>query len=438
MKAHVTVVGAGWAGLSCALELNRLGHPVTLLESARQAGGRARSLPAPHQHLDNGQHLLLGAYREVLRQMQDLGVKVDEALLRMPLQLWQFDEQGRYGFAASAWLPAPLHLLIPLLGFKGLSLGQRYRLIRFMVWCRLRGFRLPQDRSLLALLQQHQQDPRTIELMWEPLCLAALNTPIAEASAQSFLNTLRDSVASNKASSDMLIPRQPLAEIFVEPALRALQQRGVTVRLSTRVSAVQIEAGRVKQLQLESGEQLPVEQLVLATPATISQRLLAPYPELEPLCRQLQALKHYPVCTVYLDYPPEARLPAPMVGLLNGPGQWLFDLASIGQPGRMSMSISGPGEHLQMDQHSLAAAVQAHIARLFPDLPAANGHFVICEKRATFAPGVGIQTQRPPHHTAIANLWLGADYVLHDYPATLEGAVQIGVQCARQIDQQSE
>lgn len=439
MKPHVTVVGAGWAGLSCALELSQRGHPVTLLESAPQAGGRARSLLAPRQQLDNGQHLLLGAYETVLRLMRQCGTELNKAFLRTPLHIWQYDDQGRSGFAALGWLPAPLHLLLPLLRFAGLTLRQRLRLIRFMLWCQIRGFRLPQDQALGALLQQHAQDARTIQLLWEPLCLAALNTPIAEASAQLFLNTLRDSVASSRRKhSEMLIPRLPLHELFVAPALTTLQQRGCEVRLRCRVSRLILADKGVTAVELEDGVQLGVDQLVLATPPHITARLLAPHSQLAQLGQQIGNIDSYPVTTVYLQYPATGRLAAPMLGLLDGPGQWLFDLSYIDQPGRMAMSISGPGPHMDMDSDRLGQAVAEQIARQFPHLPAVQEWMVIREKRATFAARVGVQNQRPQSRTPCTNLWLAADYVQHDYPATLEAAAQIGVQCARLIAQQSE
>jgi len=73
VSRHVAVIGAGWSGLACGLELTASGHEVTLLEAAPQAGGRARAvvvrLGDRQFLLDNGQHLLIGAYRETLRLM---------------------------------------------------------------------------------------------------------------------------------------------------------------------------------------------------------------------------------------------------------------------------------------------------------------------------------------------------------------------------------
>lgn len=59
---HVAVIGSGWAGLAAAVEASDLGARVTLIEMAPRLGGRARSLGDGPDALDNGQHILIGAY----------------------------------------------------------------------------------------------------------------------------------------------------------------------------------------------------------------------------------------------------------------------------------------------------------------------------------------------------------------------------------------
>ena len=82
---NVAVVGAGWSGLAAATELAAAGIPVTVFETSHQLGGRARGIPWHDAGLDNGQHILLGAYRDTLRLMRLVGVAPEQALLRLPL-----------------------------------------------------------------------------------------------------------------------------------------------------------------------------------------------------------------------------------------------------------------------------------------------------------------------------------------------------------------
>ncbi|MBS0291573.1 MAG: NAD(P)-binding protein, partial [Proteobacteria bacterium] len=67
------VVGGGWAGIAAAVALADAGHEITVFEMAPQLGGRARSV-AGDPPFDNGQHILIGAYRDSLALMRRLGV----------------------------------------------------------------------------------------------------------------------------------------------------------------------------------------------------------------------------------------------------------------------------------------------------------------------------------------------------------------------------
>jgi uncharacterized protein with NAD-binding domain and iron-sulfur cluster len=73
-------------------------------------------------------------------------------------------------------------------------------------------------------------------------------------------------------------------------------------------------------------------------------------------------------------------------------------------------------------------AVHQQLQKLIGDLPAPEWHQVIVEKRATFACVAGLQ--RPSNHTAHPHLFIAGDYTAGDYPATLEGAVRSGINCA--------
>ena len=68
---RTAVIGGGWAGIAAAVGLTGSGHPVTLFEAGRVLGGRARSVSLDGRTLDNGQHILLGAYRDQLEDYRE-------------------------------------------------------------------------------------------------------------------------------------------------------------------------------------------------------------------------------------------------------------------------------------------------------------------------------------------------------------------------------
>ena len=91
---RVAVVGAGWAGIAAAVHARRAGHAVQVFDMAPQPGGRARSVQAAGLTLDNGQHILIGAYVRTLELMRLLGADGSALLRRLPLALQYPDGSG--------------------------------------------------------------------------------------------------------------------------------------------------------------------------------------------------------------------------------------------------------------------------------------------------------------------------------------------------------
>ncbi|MGM0594714.1 MAG: FAD-dependent oxidoreductase, partial [Pseudomonadota bacterium] len=228
---RVTIAGAGWAGLAAALELDRHGVPITLLESARHPGGRARSVPFDNLTLDNGQHLLIGAYSETLRLLQGLGIGESSVLSRQPLDLEVIAREPLHISAPP--LPAPLHLLWGLISAHGITPAAKARAVVMSLQLALRGYRLQRDISVAQLLSHYSQPPALIQRFWEPLCLATLNTPLERASARVFLRVLKDSFLHRRHDADLLIPKVPLGQLLAEPALAHLR-RNPAHQITTR------------------------------------------------------------------------------------------------------------------------------------------------------------------------------------------------------------
>ncbi|MCX7215701.1 MAG: hydroxysqualene dehydroxylase HpnE, partial [Burkholderiales bacterium] len=267
----VAVIGAGWAGCAAAVELARAGAHVTLYEAARTAGGRARRIEYQGNTLDNGQHILLGAYRDSLRMMQAVGLQPSELLLRLPLQMRYPNSENGMDLLAPR-LPAPLHLALGVLRAKGLSLADKLSLARFASAARWMGWQLHRDCTVSDLLERFEQTDRLTRLMWRPLCIAALNTPPERASAKVFLAVLRDSLGAGRAASDMLLPRADLSALFPDAAIAWLQKQGAKVMLGNRVSTIRADDGGWKITSEQQSDHY--QHVVIATSAAHAQTLL--------------------------------------------------------------------------------------------------------------------------------------------------------------------
>jgi len=376
--------------------------------------------------LDNGQHILLGAYRETLRLMRMTGADPAALLLRLPLQLII---PGHFHLQAAP-LPAPLHLALALLTARGLTGGERLSAARFMSTMRRKGFHLSEDIAVGKMLAMHGQTGNLSRYLWEPLCIGALNTPIESASAQVFLNVLRDSMAGSRTDSDMLLPLANLTHLFPEHAATFINSHGGKIIHSQTVLTVKAETAGFS-LEMQSGSER-FDQVICAVPPHRLAALTANLPELAEARAQVERFSYQPIYNVFLQYPTATRLTRPMIGLCGGVTQWVFDRGQLNhEAGLLCAVISAEGPHQTLDHDELALQVNAELSAALPDLPPPLWYKVIAEKRATFACSPSLA--RPSQETPLPNFYLAGDYTAGDYPATLESAIRSGVKCAQLI-----
>ena len=399
MARRVAIVGAGYAGMAAAVALSDEGIPVSVFEAGPVPGGRARRIASHGRELDNGQHILIGAYGQLFRLMRIVGVASD-AVLRMPLQV-------RYasGFEFRAlWLAPPLGLLAGLLLARGLPLAERLGAVRFMRALKRLAFELPEDLPVSELLQAHGQNGRIARYLWGPLCVSALNTPVELASARVYLAVLRDTLAGPAGASDLLLPRVDLSRLFPEPAAEYVASHGGEVRLRCAV-------GDVRELK-------DFGAVVVA---------VGPH-QLKTLLPDLAlAYSYQPIYTCYLQYAESVRLPFPMLGMAQGLVQWVFDRgALLGERGRLACVISAQGDHQQLSLDELCERCHDELAAAIPRLGKPLWSQAIAEKRATITCAPGLKRPPPEVH----GVFLAGDYTDPAYPPTLEAAVRSGVRAA--------
>lgn len=427
----VAVIGGGWSGLAAAVQATQDGRQVTLFEMAGQLGGRARSVNCKSEDgqdltLDNGQHILIGAYRQSLTLMSTLGVDATSALQRMPLRL-------RYPDLEGLSLPSWPH---PILGFAVATLrcrhwhwSDRMNLLGHCASWAVKGFSCDPRLSVAELCAGLPQTVR--DQLIDPLCVAALNTPMQRASATVFLRVLRDALFGARGSSDLLLPKLPLSELVAGPGAIWLQSWGAKILTGRRIEKICPEGPR----WMVDGQAF--DAVILACTASEANRLVHP---IDPAWAQIAgALRYEPILTVYL-HSAGSRFPAPMMALHAGPeapAQFAFDLGALHQDpqqaGRFALVISDARAWLE---HGLAHATQVTLAqarlalKTFWVTPPVLLR-ALTEKRATFACTPGLQR---PRARIAPGLMAAGDYVDGPYPATLEGAIMAGSAAARALE----
>jgi squalene-associated FAD-dependent desaturase len=412
------VIGAGWAGLACAVEATRLGHAVTLFEAAHMPGGRARRVDNMHGlALDNGQHILIGAYTATLKLMRDVGVDVDSALLRLPLSL-RFADGGGLKLPR---LPAPLDLLAGIFAARGWTWRDKSSLLRTAIGWRLAGFRCAASTTVADLCTG--LTPRVMQELIEPLCVSALNTPVAQSSGEVFLRVLKDALFNGSGGADLLLPRADLGALLPDAAIRWLAQHGAVTRIGARVRAI---APGGAQWRVDDEV---FDQVVLACAPWDAARLVrASGLQADAWCDTTEALRFEAIATIYVRG--ASPLAEPMLALRSNPAtapaQFAFDRGQLtGLQGVLAMVVSANETPREVLEEQVVAQAAAQLGQTNLQLVQ-----TVVEKRATFACTPALS--RPA--SAIApGLQACGDYIEGPYPATLEGAVLSGLAAAKAL-----
>lgn len=416
MTGTTHIIGAGLAGLSCAIRLCDQGKKVALYEAARLAGGRARSYfdATLGLTIDNGNHLLLSGNHAALDYARRLNTS-----------------EGLIGPETCAF------------DFMDLATGARWRLrpndSQIPWWVFFNDRRVPGtqpldylDAAKLLFAKRNATIGETMrcqgplyEKLWRPVMLSALNTEPPEASAALAGAILRETLAAGGRACRPLVAKKGLGEVFVEPALHKLAQQAITPKFGARLKEIVFAEDRVTQLRF-AGEEISVsaqDSVVFAAPAWAAEELIP----------KLQAPNdHRAILNVHFKLTPPKDQPL-LLGLIHGLSEWLFAFED-----RLSVTISGADRLMETPREVLASQVWREVSRaigrdistphdLASDLPPWQ---IVKEKRATFAATPAQDARRPDAKTAWENLFLAGDWTATGLPATIEGTIRSGYRAA--------
>ncbi len=437
---RVVVVGAGFAGLAAAIRLQEARHDVCLLERRGILGGRATSYvdAASGEEVDNGTHLMLGAYRETLDLLGRAGAR-DLLLEQDRLRLDYVDDRGFTSLDCPA-LAAPLHLLW---GILGLRIPWRARLQALRLGLAVRFGRAPEGLTLAQWFERTGQGPDARRLLWDPLATAVLNETPERGDAMLFHRVFREAFLTSHAASRAVFLRGGWAAVHDRLAAY-FEGRGGTLRRRAIVEGVDVEEGRARRVRFvqraESRDErragkaalatvAEADAVVLACPWTEVARLL-PEPHRQPFA-SLERLGSSPIVSVemWLDRVAVDRV---MVGLRDSEMEWVFDKGRLfgreGPPQHLSFIVSAARRDLARPNAELVASAEATLRRYFPAMSGTTvtRSLVLRDPAATFASTPELEALRPGPVTAVAGLFLAGDWTDTGLPATIEGAVRSG------------
>lgn len=410
MSGRVHIIGAGMAGLAAAVRFAEAGRAVTLSEAAPQAGGRARSYfdQTLGCRIDNGNHLLIMGNCSALAYIDAIGARGTLTGPGAPVYPFLDRTTGarwvlRFNLGRVPWWMASPARRVP-----GTVLGDY-----------LKALKLRRARTDDRVIDVLEPGTMIFRRLWQPLAIAALNTPLDEASAVLLAHVLAESIGAGGEACTPLVPREGLSETLVDPALACLRRAGAMIRFGVRLRGIEFAADRVVALDFDNGREMLAadDDVVLAVTAPVATRLVPDLTVPDRYCAILNAHYHFTA-------PDDSPF---FIGIIGGTAQWAFRKCAV-----LSVTVSAADWLFDAPESELAETLWHDVAAAYmlPSEPVPPVRLVR-ERRATFAATPEQAARRPGVRTRWHNLALAGDWTDTGLPATIEGAIRSGFAAAR-------
>ncbi len=433
--ADVVVVGAGCAGLSAATALAEAGLRVAVVEARPVLGGRtfATRDATSGDWVDNGQHVLLGCYHDTLAYLSRIGTR-NRLLVQSTLSVPMVDGAGAASELKCPALPSPLQLAAGVFAWRALGWSDRASVLGLARALDPRHRHDAHAMTVRAWLRRWGQSDRLVELLWEPLAVAALNQSIDVASAGTFLEVIRRMLGPGPDDAAIVLPAQSLSHVFVEPAVAYLESRGGLVMKGV-AGQVTVTDGRVCGVAVREIS-ISASHVISSVPWHGFGKLFPVVPAaLAPTVDRASAMAASPIVTANLWFDGPV-LDAPFIGLPGRSFQWAFEKRRVspGQATHVSLVCSGAADVVGLDNEAVVTLARAELTAAVPAAGRATFRrgTAVRDRWATFSLEAG-QPPRPSHKTDVEGFWLAGDWTDTGLPATIESAVASGHRAARAV-----
>ncbi len=433
-QKHVCIIGGGVAGLATAVFLDAAGFRVTLLERRAFVGGRTYAFQDRKMGtwVDNGQHLLMGAYHETFRFLEMIGAKrhlIIQKKTRIPLvtadgQKWEFNlpnlpQTLALGYAVAA---SPVFGWRDCLGL--VKLNQALK--RFLINSNAAEF----DVSAKDWLVSYQQSEKSLNNFWEILGAATLNETLEVASSRSLAAVLAMGFLASKEDSRLVIPKEHLSDLFGKPAVTYLEMRGHQILRRASALSLHILDNRVQAIETDTGERIKADLYVSAVPFRQLLRLIPQgFSENLEYFKNLTGLKTSPIVSVNLWFDREVT-PEHLMGFSGNGLHWIFNrnrILDVTHPPYHYVGVVSAAHHLlDTPGDTIRDQVLEQLARALPLVKEAKllHSLVNKERDATLSPTVASEHLRPDQQSPFDNLFVVGDWTKTGLPATIESAVK--------------
>ncbi|MDH7516668.1 MAG: FAD-dependent oxidoreductase [Bacteroidota bacterium] len=487
------IVGGGIAGMSAAVSLASAGKRIVLLESRPHLGGRAWSYRDRESgdHLDNGQHIMLGCYSATFRFLRILDV-VPEGVVKLrvtvtgqedvspPHPLWavfrgggqsRFNKKraarhrsrtpnegrtdipllscmermtipmrragGNTAVLRAGTLPVPFNTAQMVMGYGFLPVIDRWKVLRLAFRLARMGRRIMPDLDTIpaaAWLRAVGQSDNAVRTLWNPICLATMNADVEDASAYLFALVLREIFLHNRQAQAVYLPAVGLSDIFARPAADYLTRHGAVIRLGRKVQSVSLHEDHV-EVRCSDGSCQRARYMIIALPPWSLKPLLDASGLRFLWADDLPLFRPSSILSIHL-WSHDRITDMPMTGLLSTRLQWVFDKGrSVEGMWRIACTISAYVEKGKEAENEVGQWVFSDLQRVYPTFDPTSVFRVRVhrERHATVLHQPGLEAKRPGTGSGHRRFLLAGDWTATNLPGTIESAVISGFRAAETV-----
>jgi zeta-carotene desaturase len=427
----VAIIGAGVAGINAARFLMNSGVDFDMYEASPEIGGRASRIydNKAEEYIDNGQHLLSGAYDEFLGLLNYLGT---EDLVKRPkgLVVPYIDVSQNIAITdkldtSKAW--GKLGTLKGLLDFDLFNKKDKYSIIRLAVRIQLGISQAFDEETCDVFLRRQKQTERAIEVFWEPLILAVLNTSVRQASAILLKRVCELAFFASKKKASLLFPKTELRNIL-EPVLDKIKQSGSNLYTKAKIKAIDnIDGNDRLTITTSKGEIRRYGKAIIALSPTQTSRLI----------NQINiehVLENSPITSIFVWCDREI-IEEEFSAVIGTKIQWIFNrtkilgIKHIISKYSYSFTISASSDFVRESNYEILDILVSDLRKIYPDflLEEIKHTRIIHEKLATFSATPDFEKVRSDIPVSINDkLFIAGDWTNTRLPGTLESAAQSG------------
>lgn len=432
MKQKAAVIGAGIAGVSAAVELADNSYKVDVFETRNFAGGRLFSFAdkTTGDILDNGQHLMMGAYKETLKLFKKLSA--EEYLTEMKkFHLPIYDEKGSVHLLKTRCSIKYIDMLDALIHFN-INISSRIALLRFFYNYFLHPAKF-KDISVHELLTKTNQSEELVKNFWEPLTLAVTNQSINNAPAALLKTVLDRAFFADSDSKKFIFCNSGLSDLF-KNFESYLSKNSSQIYYSHNVRSIE-KTGHLFTLQTNKGDYKDYDIVISALPPHVLNKI-AVNSKMQIIADNCCKFRYSTIVSLYLWTDKEIS-PDIMSGMTGTQFQWLFNKRKMQKNTNADLSrfqfhytltASSVDELANLSDKEILEICIMDIKTSFSiDISSSIlHHFIIKDRFATILQTPETENAKPSQESGIDGFFLAGDWIKTGLPATIESAVLSG------------